>query len=170
MTNAELDSIEEVLEVRLPETYRQVSITFPFQPLGQDWVYWFYDDPAAVIGETQAPLSDGGYDFTDWRETFVAFGQSAAGDIYLIDTAGPACAPVYLLSHETHEIQMEWPDMESFVDEYSNVAEEVERQRAESRAAEQAWWRRAWQIMAVIVVCVILLPLLLLLLRPNATV
>jgi hypothetical protein len=61
VTDSQLDTIEAALGIKLPTDYRRLSRAFPFKPIGRDWVYWFFDDPDRVIGETRFPLEDGGY-------------------------------------------------------------------------------------------------------------
>lgn len=165
MTEVQLDAIETALQVTLPAAYRQTSIAFPFRPIGHDWVYWFYDDPERVIGATRAPLSDGEYDQTDWRGTFVVIGESGAGDLYLLDT--PASSPVYCLSHETHRIEPEWPTFRAFVEEWLRVHEEYTRKQEAEGVALRVWWRRAWLIMGVIGCFAFILTLLILVLLPR---
>jgi hypothetical protein len=47
---------------KLPADYRRVSLAFPFRPVGNDWVYWLYNAPDAIIGGSRAPLADGDSD------------------------------------------------------------------------------------------------------------
>lgn len=66
MTETQLDNIEAALGIALPAEYRRVAASPPFRPIGNDWVYWFYDDPNRVIEGTLAPLADGDYDQSGW--------------------------------------------------------------------------------------------------------
>jgi hypothetical protein len=157
MTEAQLDAIEAALGMKLPAEYRRVSREFPFRPIGRDSVYWFSDDPEEVIGETLAPLSDGGYDRTGWRDTYLAIGHSAAGDLYLVDTAA-AELPVSHLSHETHAIEVEWPTFAAFVEEWLRAPEEVARRAAAQEEAEDALARARMRqgvllVAGILVVC-----------------
>lgn len=49
MTESELDEIEVAVEFSLPSEYQRVVLENPSRPIGQDCVYWFYDDPGRVI-------------------------------------------------------------------------------------------------------------------------
>jgi hypothetical protein len=159
MTDEELDAIEAALRVKLPSDYRRVSVTFPFRPLGRDWVYWFYNDPALVVGETTDPLADGEYDRTGWRDSYVVIGQSACGDLYLLDTVLER-SPVYCLSHESHAVEVEWPDFAAFVEEWLQAPERHAEQLAAGREQLRAWWRRSSIIMGIIILFAVVLPLI----------
>lgn len=158
MTDAQLDAIQSALGIKLPADYRQVSLAFPFRPIGNDWVYWMYDDPDAVIGESRAPLEEGDYDRSNWRASYVVIGQSASGDPYLLDTAAER-SPVYCLSHETHAIAPEWPTFEAFVADWTRSTEKL-RQQWEA-AAGRGRWRRWWLVMGLVILLGVALPLLL---------
>jgi hypothetical protein len=141
MTDQQLDAIEAALGLPLPAEYRSVSRAFPFRPLSPtDRVYWMYDDPNAVIGATQQPLRDGDYDKSNWRASQVVIGESASGDLYLMDTAAEH-APVFLLSHETHEIIPDCPSFQAFVANWLNIQEEF-RQRSADHFGGWRWCLR----------------------------
>lgn len=161
MSDDQLDRIESALGVTLPPAYRRVSRAFPFRPIGRDWVYWFYDDPGAVIDETLHPMEDGDYSGPALLPRYVVIGQSAAGDAYLLDLAGDGL-PVACLSHETHAVEPEWPTFEAFVEEWKRAPAEAERRAAADRAVRRAWWRRYWLITGFIALFGIVLPLLVL--------
>lgn len=133
MTESQLQTIERELGVRLPEDYRETSLDFPFQPRGNDWVYWMYDEPDRIIGETLAPLADGEYDQTNWKPSYLVIGQSAAGDLYLLDTAQGDDSPVYCLSHEDHSIEEEWAHFLEFVGSWL-INDELQGRDLESKA------------------------------------
>jgi hypothetical protein len=159
MTDDQLDAIEAALGLKLPGAYRDVSRAFPFRPIGRDVVYWFYNDPARVIGNTLEPLADGRYDRTGWQPGFVAIGHSPSGDPYVLDTATPGL-PVLFLSHETHEIEPGWPTFEAFVAEWVRAPDEVERQAAEAAALTRARMRRGCLVAAIILAACVAVPLL----------
>ncbi len=159
MTNEQLDGIEAALRLKLPDEYRQVSVEFPFRPIGRDWVYWFYDDPQAVIGETRAPLAYGDYDRHGWRDSFVVIGQSAAGDLYLLDTAA-AGSTVFCLSHETHAIEVEWTTFDGFVQDWLHAPEDAARRQAAATQPGEIGWHRWRLIMALVFLFGVVLPLL----------
>lgn len=115
MTETQLQTIERELGVRLPEFYRQTSLDFPFRPRGNDWVYWMYDAPDRVIGETRAPLADGEYDQANWKPSYLVIGESAAGSLFLLDTALGDASPVYFLDYMDYSIEAGWPDFPAFV-------------------------------------------------------
>lgn len=152
MTEAQLDAVAAAVGFALPAEYRRVAEACPFRPIGRDAVYWFYDDPAWVIGETLAPLADGGYDRAGWRDGYLTIGASPAGDPYVLDTAAPG-RPVLLLCHETHRFEPAWPTFAAFVEHWLRAPAAVEEQRAEREAAEAAarrrLRRRVWAILAV---------------------
>lgn len=163
MTDAELDQIEGALGVTLPVAYRQLSLQFPFRAVGNDWVYWMYDDAERVIAGTQFPLEDGGYKQANWKSTFVVIGQSASGDPYLLDVALPD-SPVYYLSHEDHSLGEEWPDLTAFVTYWEQFPEEARRQ-AETRQDElRTWHKNANRIFLKVMLFAVVLPLALLVL------
>jgi hypothetical protein len=165
MTDAQLDAVEAALRARLPAEYRRVSREFPFRPLGRDAVYWFFDDPVAVIEATQAPLG-GEYGGADLPPRYVAIGHGPAGDVYLLDLDAPG-TPVLVLSHETHAVEPGWPTFAAFVDEWVGAPAEYERHWAAEKVALAAWWRRYWVVAGVIALVAVVLPLVVLVLAPR---
>lgn len=155
MTTAELDQIEAALGLHLPAAYREVSRVFPFRPSRNDWVYWFYDEPDRVINETLSPLEDGEYDRADWKPGFVVIGQSACGDLYVLDTTQDG-APVFCLSHEDHSLVKEFPSFEAYIAywqaEEAEADEAARRRDEESRQQQQAFDRQFWKILLVLVI------------------
>lgn len=151
MTPAQLDSIETALNLKLPQRYRKTSGDFPFEPVAGDSVYWFFDDPETVIRATRQPLDGSGYNRQNWRPEFVAIGHSPAGDLYVLDTSTES-APVLCLSHETHELEVEWPGFEQFVDDWKQAPQAAEAARAAFQQAHSAFWKRWRVVMGAIVV------------------
>jgi hypothetical protein len=166
MTDEQLDEIESVLGVSLPAEYRRVSREFPFQPIGRDRVYWFYDDPRAVIHETRHPMEDGEYAGSDLLPQFVVIGRSAAGDAYLLDLNAPSPA-VASLSHETHAIDSERQAFAAFVAEWLQAPDEAVRRAVAEQARQRGWWRRYWMIASVIALVGFVLPLVLFILASS---
>lgn len=171
MTDTQLDRIEAELELKLPADYRAVSREFPFRPIGNEEVYWFYDDPEKVINATRLPMYASDYDRANWKPTYLVIGHGAAGDEHLIDTA-LTHSPVYLISHEDLSIVEEWASLSAFV-EYSNQeveqAERAEAERERNRKVESQKTRRIAAILLIILlICLMLLPLLLIALPEQA--
>lgn len=168
MTNAELDTIESALGVRLPVAYRRLSVTFPFKPLDparSGTTDWFYNDAATVIAATRAARSNQNIQDEIGRTALVVIGDSGAGDWYVIDTTETpeSALPVYCISHEDHQWSQEWPTLAAFTAEWLQAPAEYARHKASDEAAQRAWWKRAWKIGAVVGFLSILLPLFLLL-------
>ena len=159
MSDAQLDTIETALGLTLPPAYRRVSRAFPFCPIGRDWVYWFYDDPAEVISATRFPLEDGGYAGPALPPRYVVIGTSGGGDLYLLDTAADGL-PVVCLSHETHAVEAAWPTFEAFVEEWVRAPDEIATARAAEEAAASARQRRLWLVAGVPLVIALLVALL----------
>ena len=158
MTEGQLDEIEVGVGFPLPAAYRRVATASLFRPIGRDCVYWFHDDPAAVISDTLAPLADGDYDRRGWRDGWLAIGHSAAGDLYVLDTRSGGL-PVYCLSHETHAVEPGWPALEAFVAEWVRAPAEAERRRAADAAAAAELGRRQLRLALLIIAASIGLPL-----------
>ena len=140
VTEEQLDAIEAAVGFSLPSEYRRVAAAPPFRPIGRDWVYWFYDDPVRVIEGTLDPRADGGYDHSGWRAGYLAIGESAAGDPYLMDTAA-AGLPVLCMSHESNAIEPEYASFAMFVEEWLRAPETIEALIDKQRAAERSEWR-----------------------------
>ncbi len=152
MTDTQLDKIEAELGLKLPADYRAVSREFPFRPMGNEEVYWFYDDPEAVINTTRFPMSASDYDRTSWKPTYLVIGHGAAGDEHLIDTA-LTHSPVYLISHEDLSIVEEWASLSAFVEDSNREVDQAERAEAErerNRKAESQKTRRIAVILLII--------------------
>jgi hypothetical protein len=159
-----LDAIEQAVGFALPTAYREVATKSPFRPIGRDAIYWFFDDPQTVISETLAPLSDGEYDQTQWQNGFLAIGQSAAGDLYLLDTR--SCdLPVLSLSHETHLLATEWPTFDAYVQEWIRVPDQIEHEigerYAKSQVEQKARMRRGLKVVAAIIAFCLAFPFML---------
>lgn len=154
MSPSQLDAIEAALDLKLPEIYRQTSISFPFEPIGNDSVYWFFDDPESVIDSTRSPLDGSEYDRRNWKASFVAIGTSPSGDLYVLETATEAL-PVLCLSHETHEFDVEWPTFDGFILDWLRAPESAEQVLTEIRDEQRAFWRR-WRVVVGIIVLFLL--------------
>src|SRR5262245_21638744 len=128
MTEDELRRIEEALKVLLPDDYRTVMKAFPFRAVGNDWVYWMYEDPERVIDATRRPLG-GCYEGKEWRLSCLVFGQGADGDPYLLDLDRTP-SPVYCLSHETQLISSDYPNLEAYVADWKLGQQEAEKVHA----------------------------------------
>lgn len=148
MTEAQLDEIEAAVGFPLPAAYRRTAAAPPFQPIGRDWVYWFYDDPTRVIEGTLAPLADGDYDLAGWQPGYITIGQSGAGDLHVLNTTA-AGLPVLCLSHETHAIEPEWPTFAEFVAEWMRTPGEIAQRMAAEAAEARRRQRLGWIILAV---------------------
>jgi hypothetical protein len=153
VTDSQLDKIEAALGIRLPADYRRLSRAFPFKPIGRDWVYWFFNDPDRVIGSTLYPLQDGRYAGPDLLPRYVAIGQSAGGDPYLLDTAS-AESPVLCLSHETHAIEPAWATFAAFTEEWLAVQD-----RIDEAAVDRGRIHRGVVIAGLIIIAALALPM-----------
>ncbi len=171
MTEAQLDKVEDTLGLKLPADYRAVSREFPFRRIGNEEVYWFYDDPDEVIWGTRDPMSPAGnYDKANWKPTYLLIGHGAAGDEHLIDTA-LAHSPVYLLSHEDHSIVEEWASLSAFVEDWNKETEQAEWQEADNarrrRIEEQK--TRKWGLVILILILLSCVLVALMIRSPHST-
>lgn len=155
MTDRDLDHIEAELGFALPAEYRRVSTSFPFSPRGNEWVYWFFDEPNLVIQETRCPLADGGFNGRGWKPGYLAIGESPGGDPYVLDCS-QAAGPVLLLSHETLLFEPGWGTFASFVAEWRDAPDDAERHRAHPAEVLKATSRRAWLVAAGLLAATIL--------------
>lgn len=137
MKEDELRRIEAELRLTLPDDYRRLMLAFPFRPLGRDSVYWLYDDPDDVIRATREPLH-GYYEGAALLPTHVAIGETAMGDQYLLNLARTPW-PVLCLSHETHEVEEDYPDLASFVTGWTKEVAEPTEQSERNRP--RRWWK-----------------------------
>ena len=131
MTADEIQRLEEKFGRRLPAAYREILAAPPFDPAIHRWIYWLYDDPEAILNETAAPL-DGLFEGADWRDTFLAIGRSAGGDLYLLDTAQEP-APIYCLSHEDHSIVQEFPAIDAYIAYWQEETRNAPQQNEQAR-------------------------------------
>lgn len=164
MTPEQLDAIETDLGFPLPVEYRRVAVARPFWPIGSgDHIYRFFDDPDWVVGETLAPQSASGRDVPRLPFGSMAIGFSACGDTYVLDTRAEG-QPVHCLSHETREIEPEYPSFAAFVTEWLEAPErvraELEARDAAARAEYRTMMRRAWRIIFLGFLVVLVLPFL----------
>jgi hypothetical protein len=158
MTELQLDEIEHGVGFPLPAAYRRVAMEFPFRPIGRDCIYWFHDDPAAVISDTLAPLSNSDYSRSGWRNGWLVIGHSAAGDLHILDTRAEGL-PVHYLSHETHEVEPGWPTFDAFVAEWGQTPAKVERQLAADAEIATRMGRQQLRLALLIIAASIGLPL-----------
>ncbi|MDQ2686300.1 MAG: SMI1/KNR4 family protein [Armatimonadota bacterium] len=149
MTDEDLKRIETALGITIPASYRAA--------IHAEDTFGLFDSPDAVIGYTQAPLSEGDYDGANWRPSYVAIGDSGAGDLYFIDAAREP-SPVFCLSHEDHMITQEAPSLAAFMaDARQWLAQDTERRRAEAEAAHGRGQRRR-QFLAALFGLILLFP------------
>ena len=137
MKEDELRRIEAELRLTLPDDYRRLLLAFPFKPIGGDRVYWLYDDPGEVIRATRKPLNEF-YEGRSWRPTYLSIGETAMGDQYLLDLARTP-SPVFCLSHEKHEVEEDYPDLASFVADWTREVAVATEQHERSRL--KRWWK-----------------------------
>jgi hypothetical protein len=137
MTEADVTRIESELNVRLPADYRGLLLDPPFAPLDEGRVYWLYDDPDTVIAATRFPLNEF-YDGKGWIPSYLAIGETAMGDQYLIDL-DRSPSPVFCLSHETHEVEPDYPDLPAFVAGWNEELATARRHRRPIRRGR--WWK-----------------------------
>jgi len=137
MTDDDLRRIEAELRLTLPDDYRRLVLASPFRPVGGDRVYWLYADPDEVIRATREPLH-GHYEGSAWQPTYLAVGETAMGDQYLIDVARTP-SPVFCLSHETHEFEDDFSDLAAFVAYWTREVTAAKKSVESSR--QRRWWR-----------------------------
>lgn len=155
MTDGDIRRIETALGVTLPASYGRTLRDFPSLGSGPGGLF---TDPDDVIGYTQAPLSEGHYDGANWRPSYVAIGDSGAGDLYVLDTAREP-APILWLSHEDHAITEEAPSLPAFLEECRRwLEEDGARRRAEGEAAAERGCHRR-QFLFALFTLLMLLPL-----------
>ena len=128
---------EDGVGLTLPGDYRRLLLALPFTPVGGDRVYRLYDDPGEVIRATRSPLNEF-YAGRSLRPTYVVIGETAMGDQYLLDLSRTP-PPVLCLSHETHEVGDEFPDLPAFVAAWTEDVAEARGQYERGRA--ERWWR-----------------------------
>jgi hypothetical protein len=147
---------------KMPENYRTVALNPAFAAKRNESAYWLYDNPERIIRETRFPLEDGQYAGANWRETFLAIGQSAFGDLYLLDIA-LADSPVYLLSHEDHTLTEEFASLEEYLDYWRGEVALAERSEPERACAHARTQREAVIALAVIALSILLIIVMLIL-------
>ena len=140
MTEQNLQQIEMEFHLTLPDDYRKLILSSPFRPIGKDRIYWLYDDPIEVIRSTREPLN-GYYEGSAWLQTHIAIGETAMGDQYVIDVCRTP-SPVFCLSHETHEFEEEFSDLDAFVAYWKKEFAESTEQPV--RYQSKRWWK-FWQ-------------------------
>jgi hypothetical protein len=157
MTEAQLQTIEQELGRRLPEDYRSIIREFGGQIDG------LFDDPDEVIQATRFPMDASDYDSENWKPSYIAIGDSGAGDLYLLDTAFES-SPVYVLSHEDLSITAEWTSIAAFIATEQAWREKKEResQKKAEQERERGRNRRVFllALFAMIGLPLVMLPLL----------
>ena len=132
-----LRRVEAELGLTPPGDDRGLLLALPFTPVGGDRVYWLYDDPGDVIRATRSPLNEF-YEGRSWRPTYLSVGETAMGDQYLLDLSRTP-SPVLCLSHKTHEVGDEFPDLAAFVAAWT--ADVAEARGRYERGRAKRWWR-----------------------------
>lgn len=157
MTDGDIRRIETALGVTLPASCGRTLRAFPSLGSGPGGLF---NEADSVIGATQVPLPDGDYDGASWRPSYVALGFSAAGDVYLLETARDP-APVLVLSHEDHAVTEEAPSLAAFAAQWEREQAEAD---ARARAVVEEDERRGRHRRRFLLALFTLLPLLLVIL------
>lgn len=131
MTEAQLQTIERELGVRLPADFRAVTQEFG------DYLVEFFDEPEDVLEATRSPMAEGDYNKTNWKASYVVIGESGAGDLYLLDTEREATSPIYVLSHEDQSLTEEWASSRAFVADWQAWQARSEREYQEKAVQER---------------------------------
>ena len=116
LNDSDFNMVERQLGLKLPAGYRSLALDPPFSVPEHDWMYWFYVDPAHVIHGTLNPL-DGNCPPDAIPSSYFAFGETAFGDIYVLDSQRDD-SPVYCLSHETHLLDVEYATLDAYTEEW----------------------------------------------------
>ena len=135
MTDADLDRIETVLDLKLPAFYRNFMVNYPrwlpeMQPAWSNVIQWeFADDPDQVIYFNQYVRGCGLGEFFDdrpWPPHYFVIGSEAEQNWYFLDLAGGSEA-VYLFHHEMGDVRQEARSLGEFPDSLVRWWEDVER-------------------------------------------
>jgi SMI1-KNR4 cell-wall len=135
MTAVEIDGIERVLGLRLPDDYRRTMQNYPFGPgtLGADMLA---DDAQLIARANKAPhdiIREG----PPTRDYLWIGSDGGEGQFYLDLRASPH--PVHAFDLETGELTLFASHLDEFVKKCTVIDSEVDED--ERRAGEKKWWQ-----------------------------
>lgn len=97
--------IEEQLETKLPSSYVQELLRYPFEVDSAPYHDDLWGDPEAII-ENNLLLREG-FGGTDWPEDYLAIGNDDVGNIYFLRPNDEAVYCAYVESADAGEIMQD---------------------------------------------------------------
>ena len=116
MTDADLNSIEAALDIKLPGSYRAEMLEYPIPALAGNSDAYLWDNATALINENLILRRGGPGGLQPWPNHFYCLGRAGGGDVYAIDLR-ESHATVWWVDHshldllssgKTHESFKEW--------------------------------------------------------------
>ena len=141
MTSADLDRIEQQLELRLPADYRALVLAYPAGLGASGPDYELLDDADQLIAINRL-FREQGFFGMPWPSHFFCFGGDGSGNEYYLDLRREP-SPVHFADHEATLYEEQWPSLDVWLAERrrEQVEWEEEVRERERRKASKRWWQ-----------------------------
>ena len=139
MTNADLDRLEHVRGIRLPDDYRATMLAYPFPPDHEAAAFDLPPDIDTILALQLEPDEAEGPD-GPWPRHYVVIGSDGGEEAYVLDVSREP-APVLAYYFETGERRTLAPNVQSFVE---SLRRRPSGGRASGTASAPADRRRPW--------------------------
>lgn len=136
MTKHELNKVESLFALKLPQQYRALMLNYPF--VDDSWANdcAMPNDPQIVIEMNKDKSFLG--KFTQEPSRYFQIGSDGGEFYYYIDLQNPDC-PVYAADLETGSFSQEASDFKIWVQQLNNADEEIRLDRIEM--SRKRWWQ-----------------------------
>ena len=141
MTQHDVDRIQRVLGVSLPDAYCATMLAYPFPPEHQAAELWMPDDVDIVLELNRAirqlPLAN-----QPWPTHLVIIGDDGGEEAFVLDTR-TASGPVLVYERESSHLRSLAPDCQTWLATLRDWQAEVDRDAAAMREAyaRKRWWQ-----------------------------
>ena len=135
MNTADLDRIEDVLHVELPDRYRNTMLAYPFPPDHEAAAYYMPDN-AAVVLKLNADRNP------KWPLDLVIIGNDGSEEQFLLDCRSDL-APILVHELETDKIRPLAPDFNAWMAQLEAWQRQVADDQAfmQRRYDQRRWWQ-----------------------------
>jgi len=151
LDNNDLNNIEQMLGLKLPQAYREILLSYPFDIDANIYDRDLYQSAASVIEQNQMYRKSGFFG-QKWPAHYLVIGSDAFGNLHFLDLTQPKCL-VFFADHEdtaysdTIEAEEEAANLSDWVKHMQEQAASFQAQveqlqrSAEERKRNKKWWQ-----------------------------